>query len=98
MPRLRQNGRRSSSSCRLVRKCVPNHTGGGDAKMSARACVAKTNVNQNGAASRMTPAPTSASVVTRAGVSLSARDIAGPFLAEQPRVAVGQRRDDEEQQ
>src|ERR1700744_5003330 len=126
MPRLRQNGRRSSSSCMFVRKCVPNQTGGGEAKMSARACVAKTKVNQNGAASRITPAKTSASVATRAGAGntravrraaprrpavplgagapysgregSSPSDIARSFLAEQLRVAVGQRGDDEEQQ
>src|SRR6185312_6496693 len=98
MPRLRQNGRRSSSSCRFVSRCVPNHTGGGDAKMSARACVANTKVNQNGAASRTTPAPTSSSVATRTGVRASALDIACPFLAEQAAVAVRERRDDEEQQ
>src|SRR5436309_1212871 len=97
MPRLRQNGSRSSSNAMLLNRWVPNQTGGGDAKMSARACVAKTKVNQNGAASRTTPAPTSPSVATRAGVDRSARDIAASFLAEQPRVAVGQRSDDEEQ-
>jgi hypothetical protein len=43
-PRLRQNGMRSVSIFRLVKKSSPKNMGGGRLKISVRECVAKTNM------------------------------------------------------
>src|SRR4051812_14752394 len=102
MARLRQNGRRSSRRSRLTAAPAPNHSGGGELKISLRPWVAKTNVKKKGATSGTAPMSTTAHARS-AGLRSAFGILAGAMgadrkglAAEEPGVPPGEQRDHDE--